>query len=153
MLIVIFIIIKVCNIELPCFSPPPPKDDVVGDTSECKIKNDEKNINNTQSSPIIVHEPENEKENPFIIIFVNPGIGNKSILIDSNKSIEELIRFYFEVIKRQDLYGDKNISFLKDAKVISPPYPKESIETLTNKIVTSKTLKIVVADLQDKMKN
>ena len=110
-------------------------------------------FSNTQSSSIIVHEPENEKENPFIIIFDNPGIGNKSILIDSNKSIEELIRFYFEVIKRQDLYGDKNISFLKDGKAISPPYPKKSIETLTNKIVPSKTMKIVVADLQDKMKN
>ena len=42
----------------------------------------------------------------MIIIFQNPGLVDSYILIDSNKSIDELIRFYFEI---KDLYGDKSI--------------------------------------------
>ena len=88
----------------------------------------------------------------MIIIFQNPGLGDSYILIDSNKSIDELIRFYFEISERKDFYGDKSINFLIGGKSITPPYPKESIETLKNKIINSETIRIVVVDNDDKMK-
>ena len=107
-------------------------------------------IHSTNS--IIVHEPEKEKENPIKIIFVNLSRGDINILIDSKKTIDELIEFYFKQIGRNDLYGDGSILFLIEAKNIKPPYPKEPIETLINKIINLKTLKIVVIDYKDKMK-
>ena len=88
----------------------------------------------------------------MIIIFQNPGFGDSKILIDSSKTIDELIRFYFEISKRKDLYGDESIIFLIGGKPILPPYPKENIATLKSKIIKSGTIRIVVHDIEDKMK-
>ena len=88
----------------------------------------------------------------MVIIFQNPGFDDSKILIDSSKTIDELIRFYFEISKRKDLYGDKSIIFLIGGKPILPPYPKENIATLKSKITKSETIKIVVTDIDDKMK-
>ena len=85
------------------------------------------------------------------IIFVNQTFGDIDILIDSNKTIDELIKFYFKTIGRFDLYGDKDIFFLINGKNISPPYPKELVETLKNKVVDYETIRIVVQDNNDKM--
>ena len=102
-------------------------------------------------SPIFEHEPYNEKDNPIIIIFQNPRFGDSSILIDSNKTIDELIKFYFEISGRKDLYGDESIIFLIRDNSIAPPYPKENISTLKNEITKSGTIKIVVVDNDNKM--
>ena len=99
-----------------------------------------------------MHEPFNDKDNPMIIIFQNPGFDDSKILIDSSKTIDELIRFYFKINGRKDLYGDKSIIFLIGGKPILPPYPKENIATLKSKITKSETIKIVVTDIDDKMK-
>ena len=88
----------------------------------------------------------------MIIIFQNPGFGDSKILIDSSKTINELIRFYFDISERIDLYGDESIIFLIGGKDIKPPYPQENIETLKDKITQSETIKIVVVDNDDKMK-
>ena len=101
---------------------------------------------------IFEHEPSNDKDNPMIIIFQNPGFDDSKILIDSSKTIDELIRFYFKISGRKDLYGDKSIIFLIEGKYIVPPYPKENIATLKSKITKSGTIRIVVADNDDKMK-
>ena len=87
--------------------------------------------------------------NPIIIIFENALLGNNKILIDSDRTIDELIRFYFKVIKRPDLYGSKNINFLINGECINPPYPQNSIENLKSKIVNSETIKIVVNENED----
>ena len=99
-----------------------------------------------------MHEPSNNKDNPIMIIFQNPGFGDSNILIDSSKTIDELIRFYFKISEREDLYGDESIIFLIGGKHIVPPYPKENIATLKDKITKSGTIKIVVVDNDDKMK-
>ena len=98
------------------------------------------------------YEKYNDKDNPMVIVFLNPGFGDLSILIDSNKTIDELIRFYFEVTERKDLYGDESIIFLIGGKYIIPPYPTESLETLKNNNISSETIKIIVNDSEDKMK-
>ena len=109
-------------------------------------------MNNENEQRIFEHKPEMEKDNPFKVIFQNPGFGESNIYIDSSESIDELIRFYFEINKRLDLYGDKSIIFLRDAGCIVPPYPKDPIGTLINKQVNSRTIKIIVNDGDDKMK-
>ena len=103
-------------------------------------------------SPIFEYEPYNNKNNQMLIIFENPGFGDSNILIDSNKTIDELLKFYFEINERKDLYGDENIIFLIGNNSIVPPYPKDNISTLKNEITKSGTIKIVVVDNDDKMK-
>ena len=85
------------------------------------------------------------------VIFQNPGFGNTNILIDSSESLDELIKFYFEINGRIDLYGDKSIIFLIDRKCIVRPYPKEPVGILVNKVINSKNIKICVDDNDDKM--
>ena len=108
--------------------------------------------NNEIKTTIIEEVPNNEKNYQIIIIFENLNFGDSNILIDPEKTIDELIRIYFKKCKRLDLYGDKTISFLINSKTITPPYPKESIETLKNTVANSETIRIVVNDSDNKMK-
>ena len=86
------------------------------------------------------------------IIFKNLSLQDIIIYIDPNKTIDDLIRFYFEINKRVYLYRDKKIIFFIDGKKIAPPYPRESIETLKNKVLRSETIRIIVFDPEDKMR-
>ncbi len=108
--------------------------------------------NNIKDSKIIELKPQNDKENPIKIIFENQGFGNSEILIDSKESIDELIRFYFEINERLDLYGDESIRFLISGECIQIPYPKKSVGTLINTYDNFKTIKNVVIDNEDKMR-
>ena len=170
LVIIVIIIIIYCNFRKKDNKNGKPEENTTKiDSSKVYSENEEKidttssrNTNNipTNNSLIIsknnpsifVHELSNDKDNPMIIIFQNPGFGDSNILIDSSKTIDELIRFYFEISKRKDLYGDESIIFLIGGKHIVPPYPKENIATLKDKITKSGTIKIVVVDNDDKMK-
>ena len=110
-------------------------------------------FNNKDTLPIHEYEPENDKENPIIIIFNSPVIGDTKILIDYNKTIDELIKFYFKIIKRPDLYGNQNIIFLINGESILPPYPNTSIEALISNIQNYRTIRIVVNDFEDQLIN
>ena len=112
----------------------------------CKKKS---NISNRVKLTIYEHEPQNDKENPMKVIFQNPIFGDYNILIDSNKTIDELIRFYFEISGRSELYGDRSIIFLIGGRSILPPYPNDTVETLKNRIVNSETIKIIVQNNND----
>ena len=107
--------------------------------------NDEKNM-------LYEHEPMTEKKNPIIFIFETTNQTKVRILIDSDKTIDELIKFYFDKLKRPDLHGDQSIWFLINGKNIIPPYPKETLDKLLNKIDNYKTVKIIVNDSEDKIK-
>ena len=52
------------------------------------IKTDEDNVPHE-------HEPGIKKDNPILIFFESNYFGNTRIYIDSNKTIDDLIRFYF----------------------------------------------------------
>ena len=107
-------------------------------------------INYRNEFPLYEYEPRIDKINPIIIIFLLPIFETK-ILVDYDKTIDELIKFYFKIIKRPDLYGDQSITFLINARNICPPYPNESVETLLNKIDPQRTVKIIVSDIEDKI--
>ena len=145
--------------SVPSSQNSPPNQDPNGSVTKIDIIHDNKNtttvsLTNTNGKKpiIIIHEPQNDPDNLFKIVFENYSFGNTSIFIDPKKTIDDLIRFYFETCKRPDLYGDKSIYFLINGENITYPYPKKLIETLKTEIVNSITIKIVVYDNDDKMK-
>ena len=70
------------------------------------------------------------------------------IFIDPNKTIYELIKFFFEKIHKPELFGDPSIRFLINAKYILYD-SKDLIRKYIN--VNNKTHTIVVDDLDDKL--
>ena len=159
-IIIIIIVIIYCLIKKRCVSPCRKKEAITIKINSPSQPLEGKNVNDTntdrtiniESQPkIYEHEPGKEKENQMIIIFQNP-IFEKRIVIDSKKTIDELIKFYFRICERKYLYGDKDIFFLIGGNNIKYPYPKESVETLKNKIANFETIKILVIDNNDKMK-
>ena len=98
------------------------------------------------------HEPKIKKKNPITFILETTSQTKVKILIDSDKTIDELIKFYFDEIKRPDLYGEQSICFLINGKNIIPPYPKESLDKLLDKIDNNKIVKMIVNDSEEKIK-
>ena len=132
------------------FSSIPQNPKVNEDFNKPKIDN---SSNKTRIEPTIFeHNPLSHKDNPFKITFVNQNFGDDvNILIDSKETIDELIKFYFEICERSDLYGDKSIQLLVNGDNIRPPYTKDFVETLKSKHVNSESIKIIVIDNESKM--
>ena len=71
------------------------------------------------------------------------------IIINPDKSVSELIKFYFEKIKRPELFGDNSIRFIMNANLIEYDSNK-LIKTYLNKKNDFNV--IVIDDLDDKIK-
>ena len=69
--------------------------------------------------------------------------------IDPNKPAKELIKLYFEKIKRPDLYGDPSIRFLLNANFVAHD-SNELLQKFLNKKSDVNT--VVIDDLEDKIK-
>ena len=82
------------------------------------------------------------------ILLVTTGQKKLQILIDPNKTMTELIKFYFEVIKRPELFGDQSIRFLFNSFFI-PHNSKDLIRKYINKYNYVNT--IVINDLEGKI--
>ena len=95
------------------------------------------------------HEPKIKKKNPITFILETTSQIKVKILIDSDKTIDELIKFYFDEIKRPDLYGEQSIWFLINGKNIIPPYPKESLNKLLVRYDNCKIVKMIVNDSEE----
>ena len=150
---VVFIIAIIIIIYKCCGGPPsiPPNPTPTNQTQTTTIVHLTNN-DDLKDSKIVEHKPQTDKDNPIKVIFVNQGFGISEILIDSKETINELIRFYFQINGRLDLYGDESIRFLNDGNCFMPPYPPTPVETLINKYVNSKTIRIIVDDNDNKMK-
>ena len=61
--------------------------DKISSSKNNLITNSSSRIAKKFKSQIFEHEPYNDKDNPIIIIFQNPGLGDSNILIDSNKKL------------------------------------------------------------------
>ena len=90
------------------------------------------------------HEPGIKKANPILIFFEGAEFGNIRIYIDSNKTIKELIRYYFDEIKRPELYDDKSINFLVGGECLHFPYSETPIKNLISKNDPYETITFVV---------
>ena len=64
--------------------------------------------------------------------------------------MRELIKFYFDAIKRGDLLGDKTIAFLYRGSVISH-FSDDLIKDIKDRIDNDGTMTILVADYEDKI--
>ena len=109
----------------------------------------------TKSSLKLVNDEEYEYESiiksdtPKInIVLVTTSQRKIKILINPDKTITELIKFYFEKIKRPELFGDKSIRFIMNAQLILPG-SKDLIKNYINKNNDVNT--IVIDDLDDKI--
>ena len=69
------------------------------------------------------------------------------ISIDPQKTMEELVKSYFQIIKRPELYGDKNIRFLLNGKFI----PQDSQELISENIGGENSDVILIDDVEDQI--
>ena len=114
---------------------------------------DNKNIieNEVINMYIYEYEPQVKRENGKIkILLVTTGQKKLKILIDPNKTMTELIKFYFEVIKRQELFGDPSIRFLFNSFFI-PHNSKDLIKKYINNFNDVNT--IVINELEGKIQS
>jgi len=106
-------------------------------------------VNESINIDIFEYEPKLENKNAKIkIILETTGQKKLQILIDPNKTMTELIKFYFEIIKRPDLFGDPSIRFLFNSN-FTPHNSKDLIKKYISKLVDVNT--IVIDDLEDKI--
>ena len=141
LIIIIIIIICICKKKKNIQTFYPPKKEVL-DKSSFNINDD--------ILTVFEYEPEiQEKDSQkIIIIFQTTNQYNVQILIDPNKAMTKLIKFYFDIIKRQDLFGDNSILFIKNGKLISHK-TKDLIKSYFNGINNGNI--IVVDDSEDKI--
>ena len=71
------------------------------------------------------------------------------ILIDPNKTMRELIKFYFDKIKRGYLFGDKDILFIYGGNSISH-FSDDLIKDIKSGI-DNDSMFILVSDAEDKI--
>ena len=110
-----------------------------------RIKSRSSSIVNYDPSDIYEYDTQKKKK---IIIFKKANQNEVKISIDFNRTMGELIKFYFKIINRQNLYGDESILFMKNAKLI----PHDSNDLIKNYFegINDGNI-IVVTDLSDKI--
>ena len=125
-----------------------------GNKSNDNISTTDMPIGNSQISQLTVqdgyeYEPKVKSINPKVQIVLETTSQNKiKIIIDSDKPMNELIQFYFQIIHQPTLYGDSSIRFLMNANLIMHD-SKALIKNYINK--KSDFNVIVVDDLDDKI--
>ena len=102
---------------------------------------------NNNPELIYEYEPEKKSANKKKIIFETTGQYKVQITIEPDKTMEELIKYYFEIRKRKDLFGDKTISFMLNGNVIFHD-SKDKIKKFINQ--KNDVNIILVNDVEDK---
>ena len=123
---------------------PPTNDDsaIASPTSETTMDKD------SNTSLIYEYQPENHSKNKLIIALETTSQYQIQILIGTDKTMEELIKFYFESIKKPELFDDNSIRFLLNSFVIEHN-SKKRIKDYIGKY--SNVKKIIIDDLEDKI--
>ena len=126
---------------------------VVSDTNAIIVEPDTNTTNSIfhsiDTSNIYEYEPEVPKENKIPIIIETTSQIKVQILIDPNKTMVELIKYYFKVIGKKDLFNDQSIRFILNANLIT----HNSKDLINNYIKKeTKVYTIIVDDLEDKIK-
>ena len=118
------------------------KSAIASPTSETTMDKD------SNTSMIYEYQPENHTKNKLIIALETTSQYQIQILIGTDKTMEELIKFYFESIKKPELFGDNSIRFLLNSFVIEHN-SKKSIKEYIGK--HSNVKKIIIDDLENKI--
>ena len=108
-------------------------------------------IMNDQNNPTIYeYEPKIRNMNKKIeILFETTSQLRVKIKIDPDKTIGELIKFYFKIVNKPNLYGDPNIRFIINATLLLHN-SKDLIKAKINSKLEMNT--IIIDDLDDKIK-
>ena len=128
-----------------------------------QIKNELKDSNTTTNIPLeksqiskltatdsYEYEPQDKNSSKKVKIKLETTSQSKiEIIIAPEKTMTELIQFYFKIINQPTLYGDSSIRFLMNANLIMHD-SKYLIKTYINP--KSDTNIIVIDDLDDKIK-
>ena len=102
----------------------------------------------SNTSIIYEYQPENTSKNKLTIALETTKQYQINILIGVDKTMEELIKFYFESIKKPELFNDNSIRFLLNSFVIEHN-SKKSIKEYIGK--HSNVKKIIIDDLENKI--
>jgi surface protein len=95
------------------------------------------------------YEPKIKNGTPKVYIILMTTSQRKiKILINPDKSMSELIKFYFESIKRPELFGDPSIRFIMNAQLIFSDSKGLIKDYINNK---NEINTIVIDDLDDKI--
>ena len=101
-------------------------------------------IKNLDISIIYEYEPQKtiKDDSNILAIFQTTKSSKVKISINPNLTMQELIKFYFKIIKRPDLLGNNGIRFLKNACCI----PHDSNELIKNYFKGINDCNIIVVD-------
>ena len=122
------------------FIPAPPLSNETLNTFDVSINDD---IIQVKNENIIEEKNNNQKIN---IILMTTSQNKIKILIDANKKMKDLIKCYFEIIKKPDVYGDESIRFILNANFI----PHNSEDLIKNYVKKDNEV-ILIADEEDKI--
>ena len=117
---------------------------------------DEDNSINTLSVSIkredisIKDEKEHKSKNNNNKIKINLSTTNQyktKIFIDPKNTMEQLIKCYFKIIKKPELFGDKNVRFLLNGNFI----PQNSKQLISEYLMGDNNLFILIDDLEERI--
>ena len=98
-----------------------------------------------------ITENDCEKGNKIKVTFMNTAGSKVIILINPNRTTEELVKYFFKIIQRPDLYKEENICLLINGGNIDRK-SKNEIKSLFQLSDEKKELIIIVDDSDEKLK-
>ena len=98
-----------------------------------------------------ITENDCEKGNKIKVTFMNTAGSKVIILINPNRTIKELVKYFFKIIQRPSLYKEENICLLINGGNIDRK-SKNEIKSLFQLSDEKKELTIIVDDSDEKLK-
>ena len=98
----------------------------------------------------IKDEKEHKSKNNNNKIKINLSTTNQyktKIFIDPKNTMEQLIKCYFKIIKKPELFGDKNVRFLLNGNFI----PQNSQQLISEYLMGDNNLFILIDDLEERI--
>ena len=120
---------------------PPKVEDYSVNTLNVSIKREE---------ILIKDEKEHKSKNNDKKIKIELSTTNQyktKIFIDSKNTMEQLIKSYFKIIKKPELFGDKNVRFLLNGNFI----PQNSQQLISEYLMGDNNLFILIDDLEERI--
>ena len=156
--IAIIAIIVFCICKKKCGrAKDPPTDTAIKinrpDEDTIKVMSNITQIKDANEEKIYEYITENdcEKGNKIKVTFKNLRESKVIILINPNRTIKELVKYFFKIIQRPSLYKEENICLITNGGNIDRK-SKNEIKSLFQLSDEKKELIIIVFDLDEKLK-
>ena len=145
LIIVVITIVCLCKKRRKITSFP--KDDII-DINQSNSSINKSSVSITKEDD---QEKKEEKKNQITIInFITISQFQIQVSIDPNKTMGELFKKYFKIIKRPELLDDETIRFMKNGKFI----PQNSTDLVKNYLKRKEDGNIIIIDdVENKIKS